>query len=201
MSNDLLSIPCVLMRGGTSKGPFFLASDLPADTAERDRLLLEVMGSGHPLQIDGIGGGNALTSKVAIIDRSSRADADVDYLFAQVRVEQQVVDTSPNCGNMLAAVGPYAIERGLVQAQDPQTEVRIHNVNTGKLIIATVETPGGMWSTAVIRALPARRARPRRSGFPSLMPQAPAPASCCPAATRRKPSMACRSAWWTAPCR
>jgi 2-methylaconitate cis-trans-isomerase PrpF len=95
MSNDLLSIPCVLMRGGTSKGPFFLASDLPADTAERDRLLLEVMGSGHPLQIDGIGGGNALTSKVAIIDRSSRADADVDYLFAQVRVEQQVVDTSP----------------------------------------------------------------------------------------------------------
>ena len=131
------------MRGGTSKGPFFLASDLPMDIAERDRLLLEVMGSGHPLQIDGIGGGNALTSKVAIIDRSSRPDADVDYLFAQVRVEQQVVDTSPNCGNMLAAVGPYAIERGLVQAQDPQTEVRIHNVNTGKLIIATVETPGG----------------------------------------------------------
>ncbi|GFF05921.1 hypothetical protein SM139_1068 [Stenotrophomonas maltophilia] len=143
MSNDLLSIPCVLMRGGTSKGPFFLASDLPVDIAERDRLLVEVMGSGHPLQIDGIGGGNALTSKVAIIDRSSRADADVDYLFAQVRVEQQVVDTSPNCGNMLAAVGPYAIERGLVQAQDPQTKVRIHNVNTGKLIIATVETPGG----------------------------------------------------------
>jgi len=143
MSNDLLSIPCVLMRGGTSKGPFFLASDLPADTAQRDRLLLEVMGSGHPLQIDGIGGGNALTSKVAIIDRSSRDDADVDYLFAQVRVEQQVVDTSPNCGNMLAAVGPYAIERGLVQAQDPQTSVRIFNVNTGKLIVATVETPGG----------------------------------------------------------
>lgn len=143
MSNDLLSIPCVLMRGGTSKGPFFLASDLPADTAQRDRLLLEVMGSGHPLQIDGIGGGNALTSKVAIIDRSSRADADVEYLFAQVRVEQQVVDTSPNCGNMLAAVGPYAIEHGLVPAQDPQTRVRIFNVNTGKLIVATVETPGG----------------------------------------------------------
>ncbi len=165
MSNDLLSIPCVLMRGGTSKGPFFLASDLPADIAERDRLLVEVMGSGHPLQIDGIGGGNALTSKVAIIDRSSRADADVDYLFAQVRVEQQVVDTSPNCGNMLAAVGPFAIERGLVQAQDPQTEVRIHNFNTGKLIIATVERRAAMWSTAVIRALPAHRARPRRSGF------------------------------------
>ncbi|HBK46200.1 MAG TPA: 4-oxalomesaconate tautomerase [Xanthomonadaceae bacterium] len=143
MSNDLLSVPCVLMRGGTSKGPFFLASDLPADVALRDRLLLEVMGSGHPLQIDGIGGGNALSSKVAIIDRASRADADVDYLFAQVRVEQQVVDTTPNCGNMLAAVGPYAIERGLVQARHPRTQVRIHNVNTGKLILATVETPNG----------------------------------------------------------
>ncbi|MCC4591804.1 4-oxalomesaconate tautomerase [Xanthomonas campestris pv. cannae] len=143
MPNDLLGIPCVLMRGGTSKGPFFFAPDLPADPARRDRLLLEVMGAGHPLQIDGIGGGNALTSKVAIVDRSSRADADVDYLFAQVRVEQQVVDTSPNCGNMLAAVAPYAIERGLVQAQHPRTQVRIHNVNTGKLIVATVETPHG----------------------------------------------------------
>lgn len=143
MSNDLSSIPCVLMRGGTSKGPFFLASDLPADAATRDRVLLEVMGSGHPLQIDGIGGGNALTSKVAIIDRPSRADADVDYLFAQVKVEQRVVDTSPNCGNMLAAVGPYAIEKGLVAARHPRTEVRIHNVNTGKIILATVETPGG----------------------------------------------------------
>lgn len=143
MSNDLSSIPCVLMRGGTSKGPFFWASDLPADIGARDRLLLEVMGSGHPLQIDGIGGGNPLTSKVAIIDRASRADADVDYLFAQVRVEQNVVDTSPNCGNMLAAVGPYAIERGLVPARHPRTEVRIHNVNTGKVIVATVETPNG----------------------------------------------------------
>lgn len=146
MSNDLLSVPCVLMRGGTSKGPFFLASDLPADTAERDRLLLEVMGSGHPLQIDGIGGGNALTSKVAIIDRASRPDADVDYLFAQVRVDQRVVDTAPNCGNMLAAVGPYAIERGLVPARHPRTQVRIHNVNTGKVIVATVETPNGQVS-------------------------------------------------------
>jgi 2-methylaconitate cis-trans-isomerase PrpF len=143
MSNDLPSIPCVLMRGGTSKGPFFLASDLPRDIAARDRLLVEVMGSGHPLQIDGIGGGNALTSKVAIIDRASRPDADVDYLFAQVKVEQRLVDTSPNCGNMLAAVGPYAIERGLVQGHHPRTEVRIHNVNTGKVIVATVETPGG----------------------------------------------------------
>lgn len=143
MSNDLSSIPCVLMRGGTSKGPFFLASDLPADTAARDRVLVEVMGAGHPLQIDGIGGGNALSSKVAIIDKASRPDADVDYLFAQVKVEQRLVDTSPNCGNMLAAVGPYAIERGLVRGEHPQTQVRIHNVNTGKVIVATVETPGG----------------------------------------------------------
>ena len=146
MSNDLLSVPCVLMRGGTSKGPFFLASDLPADTALRDRLLIEVMGAGHPLQIDGIGGGNALSSKVAIVSRASRPDADVDYLFAQVRVDQQVVDTSPNCGNMLAAVGPYAIERGLVQGRHPRTQVRIHNVNTGKVILATVETPNGQVS-------------------------------------------------------
>ncbi|WP_036102936.1 4-oxalomesaconate tautomerase [Lysobacter capsici] len=143
MSSDLLSVPCVLMRGGTSKGPFFLADDLPADPALRDAFLLDVMGSGHPLQIDGIGGGNPLSSKVAIVGRASRADADVDYLFAQVRVDQRVVDTTPNCGNMLAAVAPFAIEAGLVQARHPQTQVRIHNVNTGKVVVATVQTPGG----------------------------------------------------------
>jgi len=142
-SNDLLSLPCVLMRGGTSKGPFFLASDLPAEPAQRDRVLLAVMGAGHPLQIDGIGGGNALSSKVAIVGRASRQDADVDYLFAQVVNERQLVDTSPNCGNMLAAVAPFAIEAGLVPARHPQTQVRIHNVNTGKLIRATVQTPQG----------------------------------------------------------
>ncbi|MGS1079040.1 4-oxalomesaconate tautomerase [Pseudoxanthomonas beigongshangi] len=142
-SNDLLSLPCVLMRGGTSKGPFFLASDLPAEPAQRDRVLLAVMGAGHPLQIDGVGGGNALSSKVAIVDRASRQDADVDYLFAQVVSDRQVVDTSPNCGNMLAAVAPFAIEAGLVAARHPQTQVCIHNVNTGKLIRATVQTPQG----------------------------------------------------------
>ncbi|UNK43919.1 4-oxalomesaconate tautomerase [Luteimonas sp. S4-F44] len=143
MSNDLYSLPCVLMRGGTSKGPFFLASDLPGDPAQRDRLLLDLMGAGHPLQIDGIGGGNALSSKVAIIGPASRADADIDYLFAQVRPDQKVVDTTPNCGNMLAAVGPFAIESGMVAASDPQTLVRIHNVNTGKVVLATVQTPRG----------------------------------------------------------
>jgi 2-methylaconitate cis-trans-isomerase PrpF len=141
--NDLMSIPCVLMRGGTSKGPFFLASDLPADPRERDQILLSVMGSGHPLQIDGIGGGNPVTSKVAIIGPSTIAGADIDYLFAQVRIDQQLVDTAPNCGNMLAAVGPFAIEAGLIQAQGSTTLVRINNVNTGKLIEAEVPTPDG----------------------------------------------------------
>lgn len=140
--NDLLKIPCVLMRGGTSRGPFFLASDLPRDQAERDAALLSIMGSGHPLQIDGIGGGNPVTSKVAIIGPSSVKGADIDYLFAQVRTDRQYVDYSPNCGNMLAAVGPFAIEAGLVEAQGNDTLVRIHNVNTGKLIEAKVPTRG-----------------------------------------------------------
>lgn len=137
-------IPCVLMRGGTSRGPFFLSSDLPADRATRDAVLISAMGSGHPLQIDGIGGGNPLTSKVAIVGRSARPGADVDYLFAQVNVEQARVDTAPNCGNMLAAVGPFAIEQGLVPATDPETRLTIFNVNTGKRIEAIVQTPGGV---------------------------------------------------------
>lgn len=142
-SNEPLGIPCVLMRGGTSKGPFFLASDLPPDPAMRDQLLLDLMGSGHPLQIDGIGGGNPLSSKVAIIDHASRPDADIDYLFAQVKVDERQVDTSPNCGNMLSAAAPFAIEAGLVPGVHPRTQVRIHNVNTGKIIRATVQTPSG----------------------------------------------------------
>lgn len=143
MMDDLQRIPCVLMRGGTSKGPFFLRSDLPADTAQRDALLLEIMGSGHPLQIDGIGGGNPLSSKVAIIGPATREGADVDYLFAQVKVEERLVDTAPNCGNMLSAVGAFAIEQGLVAAAAPETRIRIHNVNTGKIIESRLQTPGG----------------------------------------------------------
>jgi 2-methylaconitate cis-trans-isomerase PrpF len=141
--SDQIRIPCVMMRGGTSRGPFFLASDLPSDPAERDALLLSVMGAGHELEIDRIGGGNPLTSKVAIVGPATVAGADVDYLFAQVRIGERTVDTSPNCGNMLAAVGPFAIEAGLVLAADGLTRVRIHNVNTGKLIEARVVTPGG----------------------------------------------------------
>jgi 2-methylaconitate cis-trans-isomerase PrpF len=139
--NDLARIPCVLMRGGTSRGPYFLASDLPPEPAARDRVLLAVMGSGHWLEIDGIGGGNPLTSKVAIVSPSRQPGADVDYLFAQVKVEDRVVDTSPNCGNMLAGIGPFAIEAGLVPAQDGITTVRIYNVNTKRLIEARISTP------------------------------------------------------------
>lgn len=136
-------IPCVLMRGGTSRGPYFLASDLPADPARRDAVLLRVMGSPHELQVDGIGGANTLTSKVAIVGRSEHKGADVDYLFAQVSVNEAFVDTKPNCGNMLAGVGPFAIEAGLVRAGDPTTTVRIYNVNTETLIDAVIQTPGG----------------------------------------------------------
>ncbi|WP_456620301.1 4-oxalomesaconate tautomerase [Bradyrhizobium sp. P5_C12] len=142
--NDQIAIPCVVMRGGTSRGPFFLARDLPADPKLRDAILLSVMGGGHDLGIDGIGGGNAVINKVAIVGPASVPGADVDYLFAQVRVREGIVDTSPNCGNMLAGVGPFAIEAGLVAAAAAdRTHVRIHNVNTGKLIDATVPTPAG----------------------------------------------------------
>jgi len=136
-------IPCVLMRGGTSRGPFFLADWLPADPVERDRLLLLAMGSPHALQVDGLGGGNSLTSKVAIVSRSSRAGCDIDYLFAQVSVDRASVDTRPNCGNMLSGAAPFAIEEGLVKACDGVTPVRVHNVNTGAVIEAVVQTPGG----------------------------------------------------------
>ncbi|HXP97718.1 MAG TPA: PrpF domain-containing protein, partial [Telmatospirillum sp.] len=108
------AIPCTLFRGGTSKGPFFLASDLPADPALRDKVLLAVMGSPDPRQIDGVGGADSLTSKVAIVASSAHPEADVDYLFLQVVVNEARVDASQNCGNMLAGVGPFAIEQGLV---------------------------------------------------------------------------------------
>lgn len=137
----LTRIPCTLMRGGTSKGPFFLASDLPADPALRDRVLLAAMGSPDPRQIDGLGGANPLTSKVAIVARSQRPGVDVEFLFAQVLVREARVDTTPNCGNMLAGVAPFAIERGLVQAGSPETKVRILTVNTGMVAEATICTP------------------------------------------------------------
>jgi len=138
------AIPSTLMRGGTSKGPFFLSSDLPADAALRDRVLLAVMGSPDLRQIDGVGGADPLTSKVAIVSRSSRPGMDVDYLFAQVSVDKALVDVTPNCGNMLAGVGPFAIEQGLIEARDPVTPVAIYMVNTGNIAVAHVPTPGGV---------------------------------------------------------
>ncbi|WP_433735613.1 4-oxalomesaconate tautomerase [Pseudomonas putida] len=136
-------IPCLLMRGGTSKGAYFLASDLPAAPALRDRVLLAVMGSPDARQIDGLGGGDSLTSKVAIIKPSTRDDADVDYLFAQVLVDEPRVDYGQNCGNILAGVGPFAIERALVAATGDVTPVRIFMENTGQIAIAQVPTPNG----------------------------------------------------------
>lgn len=139
----LTSIPCMLIRGGTSKGPFFLASDLPSDPVLRDQTLLAAMGSPDARQIDGIGGGSTLTSKAVIVGGSSRPGIDVEYLFAQVSLTENTVDTGPNCGNMLAGVAPFAIERGLVGVAGPATRVRIFNINTGKVIEAVVQTPQG----------------------------------------------------------
>jgi len=130
------------MRGGSSKGLFFQAGDLPADSAERDRILVAAMGPDQR-QIDGVGGAHPLTSKVAIVSPSAEADVDVDYLFAQVVVGEGRVDTTPNCGNMLAAVGPFAIEKGMVEARDPETSVRVRMLNTGNLCELLVQTPDG----------------------------------------------------------
>ena len=136
-------IPCMLMRGGTSKGAYFLKQDLPADPALRDQVLLSVMGSPDPRQVDGVGGAHPLTSKVAVISRSAMEGVDIDYLFCQVGVDKPLVDTTPNCGNILAGVGSFAIERGLVQAHDPVTKLRVRTINTGTLADLLIETPHG----------------------------------------------------------
>lgn len=135
-------IPAYLYRGGTSKGPLILASDLPADRRTLDAALLAAMGSPHKRQIDGIGGAETLTSKIAVVSKSSRPGFDVDYLFVQVNPESDLVDYSSNCGNMLSAVGPFAIEMGLVQARDPETRIAIFNLNTNSKIEVILHTPG-----------------------------------------------------------
>ena len=137
------SIPGALMRGGTSKGFVVLATSLPSDTATRDAVLLAIMGSPDPRQIDGVGGAHPLTSKIAVVSPSQRPDADVDYLFLQVWPDRAEVSDTQNCGNMLAAVGPFAIENALVRAEDPLTPVRIWMVNTQTLAVAHVPTTGG----------------------------------------------------------
>jgi 4-oxalomesaconate tautomerase len=137
------AVPCLFMRGGTSKGPFFNAADLPADQAQRDRALLAIMGSPDKRQIDGLGGAHPLTSKVGIVSRSTTSGVDLDFLFAQLQPDKDTVDTTPNCGNMLAAVVPFAIETGMVQAVADTTTLRVLTLNTDMQCDITVQTPMG----------------------------------------------------------
>ncbi|MDL2226087.1 3-methylitaconate isomerase [Deltaproteobacteria bacterium OttesenSCG-928-M10] len=142
--SEMKRIPCVIARGGTSKGIYIKENQLPTDPAERDKTILAVFGSPDLRQIDGLGGADPLTSKLAIIGPSSRPDADVDYTFGQVSFKAPVVDYSGNCGNISAGVGPFAIDEGMVRAVEPVTTVRIHNTNTGKLLIAEVPVKDGL---------------------------------------------------------
>jgi len=141
--SDQISLPCSVIRGGTSKGLYFHAADLPSETATRDAVLLAALGSPDVREIDGMGGGHPLTSKVAIVKASSRPNVDVDYLFLQVWPDRAEVSDSQNCGNLLAGVGPFAIEEGLVSSNGPITKVRIFMENTATIALASVETPGG----------------------------------------------------------
>jgi len=140
----LMSASVMWMRGGTSKGGYFFKDELPADIKQRDAFLLRVMGSPDPRQIDGMGGADPLTSKVAVVSKSDRDGVDVDYLFLQVFVDKAIVTDQQNCGNILAGVGPFAIERGLVAATGEQTAVTIFMANTGQIAVASVQTPGGV---------------------------------------------------------
>lgn len=137
------AIPFLFLRGGTSRGPYFRRADLPEDLDTLAEVLIAVVGSGHPLNIDGIGGGAAVTTKVAMLSTSDDDWADVDYFFAQVSVEDRLVDFKPTCGNILSGVGPAAIEMGLIQPQGDETEVKIRAVNTGARVVARMQTPGG----------------------------------------------------------
>ena len=141
--SEQIAVPCVLMRGGTSKGAYFHAADVPPAGPARDRFLKRMMGTPDVIQIDGLGGSRLVTSKIAIIRRSERADADVDYTFAQADIERDRIDYESNCGNISSGVGPFAIDEGLVAAVEPVTTVRIHNTNTGKLLVAKVPVARG----------------------------------------------------------
>lgn len=141
--SDLRAIPCMLMRGGTSRGPFFLETDLPRDRAARDHVLLAALGSPDPRQIDGLGGAHPLTSKAGIVRRSQTPGVDLDFLFAQLQPADDTVDVTPNCGNMLAAVLPFALERGLLPVADGVTTARILTLNTNMQCDVSMPTPGG----------------------------------------------------------
>ena len=141
--NNGKNIPAMIIRGGTSKGVYLLKSDLPEECEKWDAILLKMMGSPDKKQIDGLGGSQSVTSKVAIVNKSERADADVDYTFAQVSVDKPIVSYKGNCGNISSGVGPFAIEKGLVDVKEETTPVRIYNTNTGKMIVADVKTQNG----------------------------------------------------------
>ena len=157
----MVGVPCMVMRGGTSKGAFFLSNDLPADPAERDALLIAVMGSPDARQIDGIGGATPLTSKVAVISRSARSDADIDYLFLQVSVDQALVSDRQNCGNLLAATAQFAVERGLIVVTGPSASVRVYMSNTNSVATSTFPVDDG---------LPVYAARQRSTVCPEPLP-------------------------------
>lgn len=150
-------IPCMIIRGGTSKGVYFNKKDMPSDPAERDQLLLKIMGSGDPTQINGLGGATSLTSKVGIISKSEKEGVDLDYLFAQVGIDKNVVDTNPSCGNILSGIICYASETGLIELQDGITTVVVNNVNTNSIIEVSAETPNRQLKydgTAVVSGVP-----------------------------------------------
>jgi len=148
MSRQFHRLPCCIMRGGTSKGIFLKKNHLPADPAKRDAVILEVFGSPDVRQIDGLGGADPLTSKLAIIGPSTHPDADVDYTFAQVSIDRPFVDYGGNCGNISSAVGPFAIDEGMVAVTEPVTKVRIHNTSTGKILLADVPVADGLAAVA-----------------------------------------------------
>ena len=156
-----IAIPYIFMRGGTSRGPYFCRSDLPEDLDTLAEILIAAVGAGHPLNIDGIGGGAAVTTKVAMLSASEDEWADIDYFFAQVSVEEKSVDFKPTCGNILSGIGPAAIEMGLIQPEGDQTEIRIRAVNTGARVVASVQTPDGALTydgDAEIAGVPGRAA-------------------------------------------
>ena len=140
------AIPCMIMRGGTSKGVYLLEKDLPPSGDKRDELLLRIMGSPDMRQIDGLGGANSVTSKVAILAPSDKDDIDIEYTFAQISVDKPIVSYAGNCGNISAGVGPFAIESGIVKANSLTTTVRVLNTNTQKIIVENIQTPGGFVS-------------------------------------------------------
>ena len=176
-------VRCMWMRGGTSKGGYFLADDLPVDSAVRDAFLLRVMGSPDGRQIDGMGGANPLTSKVAVVKKSVREGADVGYLFLQIFVDRPIVTDQQNCGNILAGVGPFAIERGLVSPQNGLTEVRIFMENTGQTASPPSRRPAAGSAMTDRPISTAFRGRLRRSRSSLRIRRARPAARCCRPAT------------------